>query len=423
MTTQPLALTAATALPDAGTLLGGKYQLLRFVAAGGMGAVYEAQHVKLGRRVAVKILLPQRKNEGQLAARFLREARALARLRNRHVAQVLDVDETPEGLPYMVLEYLEGDDLSKLMPSAHQLPVETKLHHIREVCEALEEAHAQGIIHRDIKPANLFMAQTPEGPCLKLFDFGIAHTDEEGADKLTQGVTLGTPDFMSPEQLTGGALSPASDVWSLAVTTYEWVCDALPFEGRDVRAKTTAILTRPPIPLSQRLGTFPAALWPVLEQALQKDPAQRIQTARAFAEALGKALAGRTDVLPPRVSSRPAAAAPRRSLALPVAAGLALVVIIVGALAMSSRNDTPPAPVELPAPAPLPRVADTAPAPLVQPPMTTPPPGAVEVETPPSPPTEAPALTPTDSPKPRTPRPPSKRDSPAPAEPANPKYL
>jgi serine/threonine protein kinase len=417
MTTPPLALAAASALPDVGTLLGGKYQLVRFIAAGGMGAVYEAQHVKLGRRVAVKILLPQRKNEGQLAARFLREARALARLRNRHVAQVIDVDETPEGLPYMVLEYLEGDDLSKLMPSAHHLPVETKLRHIREVCEALEEAHAQGIIHRDIKPANLFMAQTPEGPCLKLFDFGIAHTAEEGADKLTQGVTLGTPDFMSPEQLTGGALSPASDVWSLAVTTYEWLCEALPFEGRDVRAKTTAILTRPPIPLLQRLGTFPAAVWPVLEHALQKDPSQRTQTARAFADALGKALAGRTDVLPRRT---PASTAPRRSLAVPVGVGLALVLVVVGALALGRRDVSPPPPAETPASAPLPRVVDSAPAP---PPTPEPPPVAAEVEPTPSLPVAPPEPPPTDSPKPKAPRPVLKRDTPAPAEPANPKYL
>jgi serine/threonine-protein kinase len=411
----PLPLTASTALPDVGTLLGGKYQLLRFIAAGGMGAVFEAQHVKLGRRVAVKVLLPQRRHEGQLAERFLREARALARLHTRHVAQVLDVDETPDGLPYMVLEYLEGDDLTKWMPSMQPMPIEVKLQHLRDVCEALEEAHAHGIIHRDIKPANLFMAKTPEGPCLKLFDFGIAHTEEEGDAKLTQGVTLGTPDFMSPEQLQGGPLSPASDVWSLAVTTYEWVADALPFEGRDTRARTTAILTVPPIPLSRRVGTFPPGLWPLLEAALEKDPARRTPTARAFAEALGRVLAGRTDVVAaPRAPSPPA---PRRRT-------LALVGGLIGALALGTAIVAfrrPPAPPPATPPsvkAPLEPIAPPAPAPVPEPAAIAPPP-----EFPPtgSAPTPTPAVTapPSKPPPPRKPRPATT----PPSAPEHPKYL
>ncbi|MDX2009694.1 MAG: serine/threonine-protein kinase [Myxococcaceae bacterium] len=416
--TTPLPLTAASALPDVGTLLGGKYQLLRFVAAGGMGAVFEAQHVKLGRRVAVKLLLPQRKNEGQLAARFLREARSLARLKNRHVAQVLDVDETPDGLPYMVLEYLEGSDLAQQLGPASAMPVEERLAHIRSVCEALEEAHAQGIIHRDIKPSNLFLASTPEGPCLKLFDFGIAHTEDEHDARLTQGVTLGTPDFMSPEQLTGASLSPASDVWSLAVTTYQWLTDALPFEGRDTRAKTTAILTSPPIPLSQRGGTFPPGVWPVLEAALEKEPARRTPSARAFSDALGRVLAGQTDVV-----SRPQTPAPRpeRASRLPLALGaLALCLAAVLVVATRSVESTPAATAAPPAPAPTPAAQAPA-APPPTPAALEPVPEAPTVETHAPPPEDT--APPSPAPAPAT-RKASKRPVPAPPPtPDHPKYL
>jgi len=209
-----------------GDVVAGKYRVDRPLGAGGMGVVVAATHVELDRPVAIKVLLSGAAKDPDVVARFSREARAAAKIRSEHVARVLDVGLLPSGLPFMVMEYLEGEDLAWRLTQQACLPLPEIAQYVLEACEALAEAHAAGIIHRDLKPANLFLATRPDrSRIVKLLDFGISKSPvgAAGAVTSTQAV-MGSPVYMSPEQLVSAKnVDARSDVWSLGVVLYEAV--------------------------------------------------------------------------------------------------------------------------------------------------------------------------------------------------------
>src|SRR5262245_36689886 len=184
---------------ELGAVLAGRYRIDRVLGQGGMGIVVQAMHLQLHQPVAMKLLLPEVLGNQQIVQRFLREAQAAVQLRSEHVARVIDVGTLDTGAPYMVLEYLEGADLSNVPRS--QLSVGGGVDLMLQACEALAEAHSLGIVHRDIKPANLFITRRADGSALlKVLDFGISKTSAMGSQLTATMAVMGTPAYMSPEQ-------------------------------------------------------------------------------------------------------------------------------------------------------------------------------------------------------------------------------
>jgi eukaryotic-like serine/threonine-protein kinase len=181
-----------------GDVLAGKYRIERVLGAGGMGVVVAATHLRLEQLVAIKFLLPAALESEDVVARFAREARAASRIQSEHVARVIDVGELEDGLPYMVMEYLEGSDLAGILADAGPLPIETTVDYLLQACEALAEAHAAGIVHRDLKPANLFLAARADGTSIvKVLDFGISKAASDAAATAARltgtAVIMGSP--------------------------------------------------------------------------------------------------------------------------------------------------------------------------------------------------------------------------------------
>lgn len=251
-----------------------------------MGSVYLVNHQSLGSELALKVLA---RGSAMHHARFGREARILASLRSEHVAKVVDfgfVDQLEA--PYMVMEYLPGLDLSQVLETSEPLRPKDAVDHVLEACEALAEAHAEGIIHRDIKPSNLFLTTRFDGsPMVKVLDFGIAKTEaSQGDDTSLTATTMvfGSPAYMSPEQVRSSKqVGPQTDIWSLAMVLYELVSKRHPFLGDSTAGIVAAIAADPPLPLPLDIGPN---LWAVLEPALKKDPRERPQTIAVFARSL-----------------------------------------------------------------------------------------------------------------------------------------
>ncbi|HEV7558639.1 MAG TPA: serine/threonine-protein kinase, partial [Kofleriaceae bacterium] len=217
-----------------GSVFAGKYRVERILGQGGMGVVVQATHLQLNQPVAIKFLLPEVMRNEQVVQRFLREAQAAVRLRSEHVARVLDVGALDNGAPYMVLEYLDGMDLSAL--ARHQLTIGQIVDLMLQACEGLAEAHAMGIVHRDIKPANFFITRGTDGvQLLKVLDFGIskAMQDPSTDNNLTAtSMVMGTPAYMSPEQIKSArSVDLRSDIWSLGVVLYELFQGVQPFQA------------------------------------------------------------------------------------------------------------------------------------------------------------------------------------------------
>jgi eukaryotic-like serine/threonine-protein kinase len=281
-------------------LLGGQFQILQKIGSGGMGSVYKAAQPAMNRMVAVKILHPKLANRKDLVSRFRREARAMSHLTHPNTVKVLLYGELDDGSLYIVMEHLEGKNLNQVVRKEGPLPVERAIPVLIQVCGALQEAHLQGIVHRDLKPENIFLSTNgglKDFP--KVLDFGLAKVTERelrpGSVMLTQeGMVFGTPEFMSPEQAQGKVLDSRSDIYSLATILYEVLTGKLPFDARTPMEYIQLHVTKPPIPLDERVPgkRFPAGLGEVLARALEKKPENRYESAAAFAEALKPFAAG-----------------------------------------------------------------------------------------------------------------------------------
>jgi eukaryotic-like serine/threonine-protein kinase len=273
-----------------GEIIAGKFKVERLLGKGGMGYVVQATNVKLGQPVALKFLLPHALESQSIVARFEREARAAAQIQCDHVARVLDVDALPDGSPYMVMEYMEGLDLKKMLREVGHLPVATAVDYVLQACEALAEAHAHGVVHRDLKPANLFVAQRPNGqPVVKVLDFGISKVTLADSDaQLTETSSLmGTPTYMSPEQMASSKdVDARSDIWSVGIVLYELLGGRPPFRGETMPELILTIVNRPHDSLAATGPDIPPGLIAVVDRCLEKQPAKRFANVAELSAAL-----------------------------------------------------------------------------------------------------------------------------------------
>ena len=273
-----------------GDLLAGKYRVERVLGSGGMGVVVAAMHEQLEQRVAIKFVRDEALGNTDAVERFLREARAAVKLKSEHAAQGARRGHLESGAPYMVMEYLEGGDLSQVLEERGRLRVETAAEYIVQACEAIAEAHAAGIIHRDIKPQNLFLAKSVGGGGkIKVLDFGVSKSMvTSGAGGLTQTRSmLGSPLYMSPEQMRSSRdVDARADVWALGVVLYELLTQRWPFEAESMPELCLKVVSEQPTPITTYRPDVPPAVVEVITRCLQRDPNQRYAHAAELATAL-----------------------------------------------------------------------------------------------------------------------------------------
>ena len=289
---------AATDGADAtiGRVLGGRYAIESVVARGGMGIVYRARHLAVGRPVAVKILRADLARNTEALARFHREAQAAAAIGHPHIIEVIDFGHSPEGDAYLVMELIEGIDLAGLLRREGRLPVARALGIARQVADALSAAHAKGIVHRDLKSENVMVLSRDAGDYAKVLDFGISKVleDDQGRAPITRdGVVLGTPHYMAPEQGSDGALvDHRADLYALGCILFELLTGALPYDGKtsmEVMYKHHhAAIPKPSSRLTE--GRIPATVDALVVRLLAKSRDDRFADARAVVDALDAAL-------------------------------------------------------------------------------------------------------------------------------------
>jgi serine/threonine-protein kinase len=286
--------------PDASAGLLGSFRLVERLGDGGMGAVYRAVHDRLGRVVAIKLLHKDLTSDRGLVGRFFAEARAANTIRHEHVVEVYDFVESGDDV-YFVMEYLKGEDLHDAIhkPKSRR-PAGTGMDPVRvgsileQIAAALHATHARNIVHRDLKPENVFLADLAErggrADFVKIFDFGVAKLDRPDGRATVQGAVLGTPEYMAPEQASGGAVDGRADIYSLGCIAYEMLTRRQIFGGGTQPEILVRQMTVTPPSLRTHAPELPAALDAAIMRALEKDPARRPQTALAFAESLAAAL-------------------------------------------------------------------------------------------------------------------------------------
>jgi serine/threonine-protein kinase len=311
MRTKRLASLSTTMQPgetqshlNPGDVLHGKYRVLHEIGAGGFGKVYAAENANLGTRVAIKV----RHSTGQEDDRIWREGKAAARLRSPHIVRVFDVDRLSDGTPYMVMEFLEGQSLREYLGSHGTVAVPQAVKWILELCAALREAHAINLIHRDIKPSNVFIVEGPNvDPYIKLVDFGLAKVFSGPVEESVteSGMVVGSPAYMSPEQVRSAPLNPQTDIWSLGVVLYEMVSGLRPFHGAGSAGVLAAIAADQPTPLSEVASHAPPELGRVVAKCLRKTESERFATVDDLTAALrgleissGWRLANRISAIP-----------------------------------------------------------------------------------------------------------------------------
>ncbi|MEO7326988.1 MAG: protein kinase [Minicystis sp.] len=314
------------ALQLVGAVLNGRFRLIRLLGEGGMGAVYEADSLRGEGKRAVKLLHQEFVKEEQVLQRFYAEAQATRALTHPNIAQVFDSGTAEDGTPYLVMELLQGMPLTDYMPLGRAIPPQQAGPIIYAVLQALSMAHGQRIVHRDLKPDNLFLVRDPRGTfVVKVLDFGIAKVmDAAGGmgQKTRTGVLLGTPGYMSPEQIKNSkGVDARSDLWSIGIILYEMLSGAQPFPAENEFARLTSVLTEEVKPIEHFVPQL--AHWaPFFKRALAKDPNERFQSAEEMARALMSMV--QTGAMP-QAQAAPAAQAPQGAhgtmLAMPAMGG------------------------------------------------------------------------------------------------------
>jgi eukaryotic-like serine/threonine-protein kinase len=283
-----------------GEVLAGKYKVEKVLGAGAMGVVVSARHLDLQQTVALKFMLPSALPDQAAGDRFLREAQAAGRLRGEHVARVMDFGRLEGGAPYIVMEFLEGENLEEVLNREGPFPVSLAAFYIAQACEGMAEAHAQGIVHRDLKPQNLFLTKRPDGsPLVKVLDFGISKLqgDVSSVSATQSTAVMGSPAYMSPEQARSAKKVDArGDIYSLGAILYQLVSGFLPYAAESVAGMLVAIVSEPPIPLRDVLPDVPLDFETLVLQCLEKDREKRPQTARELGAALSSFSSQRTSL-------------------------------------------------------------------------------------------------------------------------------
>jgi serine/threonine protein kinase len=280
----------------AGTVLEGVYRLVALRGQGGMGAVYEAVQLRLDKRVAVKLMARELASNREALARFHREAEITSHLGHPHLVNVVDFGTAESGAPYLVMEYLEGEDLEHRLQRVGRLSLEAAVYITKQTASALGAAHARDVVHRDLKPANIFLMQVPGEPeFVKVLDFGISKMKAARARLTRATAVVGTPHYMSPEQAAGRVdeTDHRADQWALACIVWEMLAGRTPFAADDVTPLFYQITNLEPEPLTKQAPHVPAAVDTVLRRALAKRPADRFAGIREFSRAFEEAALGR----------------------------------------------------------------------------------------------------------------------------------
>jgi hypothetical protein len=286
-----------------GSVIAERYHVLKLLGAGGMGRVYLAEHVKMGRQCAIKVLHPAMAGDADAIGRFNREAASASRIDHPNVAAIYDFGETPDGLLYLAMQYIEGQPLTHILHSNGALPPLRVCEIIRQAAEGLHAAHALGIVHRDLKPDNIMVSAGADGSdTVKVVDFGIAKSTGDSGHGVTRtGIVVGTPQYMSPEQLSGAPIDGRSDLYSLALVTFNMLTGDLPFPEASTGTLVVMRLTQPPRSMAE---VRPDVAWPnelqaVMTKALEREAGLRYASTRDFAHALHAAVA----LMPGRVAT------------------------------------------------------------------------------------------------------------------------
>ena len=313
--------------PLIGTVVSERYRIIRKVGEGGMGAVYQAEHALIEKRVALKILFADLTRRPDLVMRFLQEAKSASRIGQENVIDITDFGQSPDGLVYIAMEFLEGQDLGRTLKADKQIPWLRARPILMQITKGLRAAHAKGIIHRDMKPENVYLVQK-EGKVdfVKVLDFGIAKVvsaDDNEGPRLTQtGMIFGTPEYMSPEQAQGHPPDHRVDVYAVGCIMYHMLTGAVPFTADSFMGILTKHLLEPVIPPRKRRPDLdiPAEVEAVCLRAMEKDRDNRFPDMDAFYQALGGA--GDVPFEPSNVWAPPEASLkyPRLTEANPVAA-------------------------------------------------------------------------------------------------------
>jgi serine/threonine-protein kinase len=276
-----------------GAVIAGAYVVDRVLGVGGMGTVVAARTIETGEVVAIKFMLPHFAEHKQLLIRFQREARATERVQSRHVRHVIYAGAVSERMPYIVMEYLDGEDLRSLVRREGPLEPRQAASYVNQACHGLAEAHALGIVHRDLKPANLFLARRPDGPSIiKVLDFGVAKFDSPNVSGDTMEVTeiaalVGSRYYMAPEQITNSqGVNALADVWALGAILHYLLTGSTPFAAQTAEEVIVNVLREPPHPLDELRPDVPFGLVSIVKRCLQKNPANRYANVSDLARAL-----------------------------------------------------------------------------------------------------------------------------------------
>ncbi len=273
-----------------GDVIASKYEVTGLLGSGGMGYVISARHVELGEMVALKFLRPEALAHAELVERFAREARAAAKIRSEHIANVFDVGTLSDGTPFIVMEYLDGKDLADHLYQEGALPISVAVEYVMQACEALAAAHANGIVHRDIKPENLFLTQQAQGMhTIKVLDFGISKIalPRGKRDLVRTQMALGSPVYMSPEQIRrSDQVDARSDIWAIGCVLFELLTGVTAFDEPSLLELSAAILEREPVPLQTLRPDATEELEQVVLRCLTKNPDDRYQNVAELAAAL-----------------------------------------------------------------------------------------------------------------------------------------
>ena len=286
-----------------GSLIAERYDISEKLGEGGMGAVYLAEHVKMGLKVAIKVMSQVMANDVDAIARFHREAKNAARIKHPNVCGVLDFGETPDGIIYLAMEYIEGETLTNLLTREGALSPKRTAGILTQCCDALQTAHDLDIVHRDLKPDNIMVTKTRDGAdFVKIVDFGIAKAmmAEDGQTVTKTGYIVGTPEYMSPEQVSGEVLDGRSDNYSLALVLFRMLTGSLPFQAKTPQESLASRLTEEPLKLIEAAPSivFPASLQELMDRALARSRDGRFSNAVEFGQAVETTLRGMPDTSP-----------------------------------------------------------------------------------------------------------------------------
>jgi len=283
-----------TVLPE-GSTVGGRYRIIKKLAAGGMGEVYQAEHIELHKQFAVKVMLPALSSDQDFVARFKREAISASRIGQQNIIDISDFGQTDDGRFYFVMEFLDGVTIASLLHRQGGLPVQRMVNIALQTSRALAAAHAQGIVHRDMKPENVMVLQRPgQSDFVKVLDFGVAKvtTGPAQGGQTQLGMVVGTPQYMSPEQAMGVAVDARTDTYALGLILYEMLSGTPTFHGDTASILMVKQVTEPAPPFTAELSaTMPAALHDLIFQMLEKDPNARPESLDKVVEALETLLA------------------------------------------------------------------------------------------------------------------------------------